>query len=174
METIFIVILAIIVIVVAIFVKNKKSNSSNSNNSVTNEQEQEQGILHATDYANSFFSGMLAGTPIHPYTLPEGVKGYGINGVYDSNSFDPAFYDSKLERINAANGTYVDIPNLTINFLDGSTDKITREEMRAWLYSLSIDPNSIKNASATDLALLNAPRSIDKNKLNSNQGTFGG
>lgn len=134
-------------------------------------------VLHASDYAASFFSGAMAGVPIHAYTLPAGATGYGPGGVYDRNAFDPAFYNAAMERITAATGTYVDVPGLKIVFSDGTTSAVTREQMRAWLYGLSISPNSVNTSGPGGLlalALLNAPRSLDKALPEVGQGSFGG
>lgn len=133
-------------------------------------------VLHAADYAASFFSGYMAGVPIRPYTLPAGAKGYGAGGEYDKNAFDPAFYDATRERITAANGTYVDVPGLKVVFSDGTTSAVTREQMRAWLYGLSIEPSSVNTSGPGGLlalAMLNAPRSLDKASPGAGQGTFG-
>ena len=47
--------------------------------------------------------------PIKPYELPAHIKGYGANGTYDRNKYDPRFYDPITERIVASDGTYIDI-----------------------------------------------------------------
>ena len=101
--------------------------------------------LTAADYADSFFSGWLAGMPIKPYELPAHIKGYGANGAYDRDKYDPRFYDRLAERIVASDGTFVDIATLTRHFPDGTSDKVAPTTIRQWLYGLSIDPASAAN-----------------------------
>ena len=130
--------------------------------------------LTAADYADSFFSGWLAGMPIKPYELPAHIKGYGANGAYDRDKYDPRFYDALAQRIVAADGTFVDIATLTRVFPDGTSDKIAPTTMRQWLYGLSIDPSSAASMGLLAQALLDAPRSLGKRSLGAGQGDFGG
>ena len=130
--------------------------------------------LTAADYADSFFSGWLAGMPIKPYELPAHIKGYGANGAYDRDKYDPRFYDALAQRIVAADGTFVDIATLTRVFPDGTSDKIAPTTMRQWLYGLSIDPSSTASMNLLAQTLLNAPRSLGKRSLGAGQGDFGG
>ena len=135
-----------------------------------------QASKHLTpaDYADSFFSGWLAGMPIKPYELPAHIKGYGENGLYDRDKYDPRFYDALAPRIVAADGTFVDIATLTRVFPDGTSDKIAPTTMRQWLYGLSIDPASAAGMGLLAQALIDAPRSLGKRSLGAGQGDFGG
>lgn len=185
MQTSTIIALIVIgaIVAAAIIIKSKKKSSGSTASGAAAPTPapapapaQATTALHAADYAASFFSGALAGVPIHPYTLPTGAKGYGAGGAYDKNAYDPAFYDATRERINAANGTCVDVPGLKVVFTDGTTSAVTREQMRAWLYGLSINPSSVNTSGPGGLlalALLNAPRSLDKVKPGAGQGSFG-
>ena len=130
--------------------------------------------LTAADYADSFFSGWLAGMPIKPYELPAHIKGYGENGLYDRDKYDPRFYDPATERIEAADGTFVDIATLTRHFPDGTSDKVTPMLMRQWLYGLSIDPASAAGMGLLAQAMLDAPRSPGQRTPGAGQGVFGG
>lgn len=130
--------------------------------------------LTAADYADSFFSGWLAGMPIKPYELPAHIKGYGENGLYDRDKYDPRFYDPLAERILAKDGTFVDIATLTRVFPDGTRDKIAPKTMRQWLYGLSIDPASAANMGLLAQAMIDAPRSLGKRSPGAGQGDFGG
>ena len=130
--------------------------------------------LTAADYADSFFSGWLAGMPIKPYELPAHIKGYGANGAYDRDKFDPRFYDPLAERILAKDGTYVDIATLTRHFPDGTSDKVAPATMRQWLYGLSIDPASAANMGLLAQAMIDAPRSLGRRTPGEGQGDFGG
>ena len=130
--------------------------------------------LTAADYADSFFSGWLAGMPIKPYELPAHIKGYGENGLYDRDKYDPRFYDPATERIVAADGTFVDIATLTRHFRDGTSDKVAPETMRQWLYGLSIDPASAAGMGLLAQAMLDAPRSLGRRTPGEGQGDFGG
>lgn len=130
--------------------------------------------LTAADYAESFFSGWLAGMPIKPYELPAHIKGYGANGAYDRDKYDPRFYDPATERIVAADGTYVDIATLTNVFPDGTSDKVAPTTIRQWLYGLSIDPASVANMGLLAQAMIDAPRSLGQRSPGAGQGDFGG
>ena len=130
--------------------------------------------LTAADYADSFFSGWLAGMPIKPYELPAHIKGYGANGAYDRDKFDPRFYDPLAERILAKDGTFVDIATLTRHFPDGTSDKVAPKTMRQWLYGLSIDPASAAGMGLLAQAMLDAPRSLGRRAPGAGQGDFGG
>lgn len=130
--------------------------------------------LTAADYADSFFSGWLAGMPIKPYELPAHIKGYGAGGLYDRDKYDPRFYDPATERIVAADGTFVDIATLTRHFPDGTSDKVAPKTMRQWLYGLSIDPASAAGMGLLAQALIDAPRSLGKRTPGAGQGDFGG
>lgn len=130
--------------------------------------------LTAADYSDSFFSGWLAGMPIKPYELPAQIKGYGADGAYDRNKFDPRFYDPATERIVAADGTYVDIATLTNVFPDGTSDKVAPTTIRQWLYGLSIDPASAANMGLLAQAMIDAPRSLGRRTPGEGQGDFGG
>ncbi len=130
--------------------------------------------LTAADYADSFFSGWLAGMPIKPYELPAHIKGYGANGLYDRDKYDPRFYDPATERIVAADGTFVDIATLTRHFPDGTSDKVAPKTMRQWLYGLSIDPASAASMGLLAQAMLDAPRSLGRRAPGAGQGDFGG
>lgn len=130
------------------------------------------GALQPADYSSSFFSGKLGSTPIPPYKLPAGARGYGIGGAYDRESFDPRFYDPVTRRILGTDGTYIDVAQLTRHYPGGSTDKIAPETMRQWLYGLSLDPASVPG-DLLSLALVNAPRQISRSPLGAGQGAFG-
>lgn len=130
--------------------------------------------LTAADYAESFFSGWLAGMPIKPYELPTHIKGYGADGAYDRDKYDPRFYDPATERIVAADGTFVDIATLTRHFPDGTSDKVAPATMRQWLYGLSIDPASADNMGLLAQAMIDAPRSLGQRTPGAGQGDFGG
>lgn len=130
--------------------------------------------LTAADYADSFFSGWLAGMPIKPYELPAHIKGYGANGAYDRDKYDPRFYDPLAERILAKDGTYVDIATLTRRFPDGTSDKLAPATIRQWLYGLSIDPASAANMGLLAQAMIDAPRSLGQRTPVAGQGDFGG
>ena len=130
--------------------------------------------LTAADYADSFFSGWLAGIPIKPYELPAHIKGYGANGAYDRDKYDPRFYDALAQRIVAADGTFVDIATLTRVFPDGTSDKIAPTTMRQWLYGLSIDPASAAGMGLLAQAMIDAPRSLGQRSPGAGQGDFGG
>lgn len=130
--------------------------------------------LTAADYADSFFSGWLAGMPIKPYELPAHIKGYGADGAYDRDKFDPRFYDPLAERILAKDGTFVDIATLTRHFPDGTSDKVAPTTIRQWLYGLSIDPASASNMGLLAQAMLDAPRSLGQRTPGAGQGDFGG
>ena len=130
--------------------------------------------LTAADYADSFFSGWLAGMPIKPYELPAHIKGYGADGAYDRDKYDPRFYDPATERIVAADGTFVDIATLTRHFPDGTSDKVAPKTMRQWLYGLSIDPASAANMGLLAQAMIDAPRSLGRRTPGAGQGAFGG
>ena len=130
--------------------------------------------LTAADYADGGFSGRLAGMPIKPYELPAHIKGYGANGAYDRDKYDPRFYDPAAERILGADGTYVDIATLTRHFPDGTSDKVAPATMRQWLYGLSIDPASASSMGLLAQALVDAPRSLGQRTPGAGQGDFGG
>ena len=130
--------------------------------------------LNTADYADSFFSGWLAGMPIPPYTLPAGATGYGPDGRYDKDRYDPRHFDAVNERIVAADGTYIDVRSLTRYYPDGSTDRLSREQMRQYLYGLSIDPASMVGRGLLSQAMLTAPRSIGRTGPGAGQGAFGG
>lgn len=130
--------------------------------------------LTAADYADSFFSGWLAGMPIKPYELPTHIKGYGADGAYDRDKYDPRFYDPATERIVAADGTFVDIATLTRHFPDGTSDKLAPATIRQWLYGLSIDPASASNMGLLAQAMIDAPRSLGQRAPGAGQGDFGG
>lgn len=130
--------------------------------------------LTAADYAESFFSGWLAGMPIKPYELPAHIKGYGENGTYDRYKYDPRFYDPATERIVAADGTFVDIATLTRHFPDGTSDKLAPTTVRQWLYGLSIDPASAASMGLLAQAMIDAPRSLGQRTPGAGQGDFGG
>lgn len=130
--------------------------------------------LTAADYADSFFSGWLAGMPIKPYELPAHIKGYGADGVYDRDKYDPRFYDPATERIVAADGTFVDIATLTRHFPDGTSDKLAPATIRQWLYGLSIDPASAAGMGLLAQAMIDAPRSLGQRTPGAGQGDFGG
>lgn len=129
-------------------------------------------VLLPEDYAASFFSGRLGSTPIPPYKLPAGARGYGPGGTYDSHSFDPRFYDPATRCILGSDGTFVDVEQLTRHYPDGSMDKIAPETMRQWLYGLSLDPASVPG-DLLSLALVNAPRQISRASLGAGDGSFG-
>ena len=132
--------------------------------------------LTAADYAESFFSGNLAGAPIKPYDLPAGVRGFGPGGRYDPHALDPRYFDAANERILADGGGYVDVRALQFVFSDGSTSPASRTQMRAYLYGLSIDPASVQIGQTGLLAqaTLSAPRSIGRGAPGAGQGSFGG
>ena len=118
--------------------------------------------------------GWLAGIPIKPYELPAHIKGYGANGAYDRDKYDPRFYDALAQRIVAADGTFVDIATLTRVFPDGTSDKIAPTTMRQWLYGLSIDPASAASMGLLAQAMIDAPRSLGQRSPGAGQGDFGG
>ena len=130
--------------------------------------------LTAADYAESFFSGWLAGMPIKPYELPAHVKGYGLGGAYDRDKYDPRFYDPAKERILGTDGTYVDIATLTRHFPDGTSDTLAPATIRQWLYGLSIDPASAAGMGLLAQAMIDAPRSLGQRTLGAGHGSFGG
>lgn len=181
MTTESIIILALViaaaVAVVAWQLRKKKDESASPPTHTTPTQPstaQAPKPLTAADYAESFFSGWLAGMPIKPYELPAHIKGYGANGAYDRDKYDPRFYDPAKERIVAADGTFVDIATLTRHFPDGSSDKIAPTTMRQWLYGLSIDPASASSMGLLAQAMVDAPRSLGKRTPGAGQGDFGG
>lgn len=130
--------------------------------------------LTPADYADSFFSGWLAGMPIKPYELPAHIKGYGAGGLYDRDKYDPRFYDPLAERILAKDGTFVDIATLTRVFPDGTSDKLAPATIRQWLYGLSIDPASAASMGLLAQAMIDAPRSLGQRTPGAGQGDFGG
>ena len=124
--------------------------------------------LTAADYADSFFSGWLAGMPIKPYELPARIKGYGANGAYDRDKYDPRFYDALAQRILAL------VIVAAVAVVAWRLRKIAPTTMRQWLYGLSIDPSSAASMGLLAQALLDAPRSLGKRSLGAGQGDFGG
>ena len=129
--------------------------------------------LTARDYADSFFSGRLAGEPMPGYTLPAGARGYGAGGAYDTYAFDPAHYDSALGRILASDGGYIDVATCTRHYPDGSTERLPHQLLRQYLYGLSIDPASASGLGLLAHGLLSAPRSIGRAAPGQGQGAFG-
>lgn len=131
-------------------------------------------ILRAGDYADSFFSGFLDGVPTYAYKLPTGVKGYGPNGTYDKNAYDPRAFDAARERIMGKGGNYVDVATLTHHYPDGSTDTVDRKTMRQWLYGLSIDPACVNKNDLLAMGIVTAPRAYLRADAYTGPGAFGG
>ena len=178
MSTESIILLALVIAAVAVAawqLRKKKANPASPPAQAT-QPSAVQASKHLTpaDYADSFFSGWLAGMPIKPYELPAHIKGYGANGAYDRDKYDPRFYDALAQRIVAADGTYVDIATLTRVFPDGTSDKIAPTTMRQWLYGLSIDPASAASMGVLAQAMIDAPRSLGQRSPGAGQGDFGG
>ena len=130
----------------------------------------------ATPYIESFFSGFLLGTPIKPYQLPLGVRGYGPDGAYDPQSLDPRYYDPVRARILGDNGVYVDVATSRFIYPDGGSSPVAATQMRMFLYGLSIDPASVHigQGDVTAHAMLTAPRSLGRHRPGAGQGGFGG
>lgn len=97
-ESIIVLILAIVIVAVVWQLRKKKGESAPLSTQATPPSAAPASkYLTAADYADSFFSGRLAGVPIKPYELPAHIKGYGAGGRYDRNKYDPTFYVPGLD-----------------------------------------------------------------------------
>ncbi len=177
-ETITILVLIAIAaaaIVVTLMRQRKPDDAPQSTTSGSDPTQPAKSVqLTAADYAESFFGGHLGAAVAYPYKLPAYAKGYGPNGEYDKNKFDPRAFDAKSERIIGPDGTYVDVRTLTRHHADGSTAQIEPMTMRQWLYGLTIDPVSVPKDDLLAQGIVTAPRAYLREHAYTGPGSFGG
>ncbi len=130
--------------------------------------------LTAADYSESFFGGHLGTATVYPYKLPAGAKGYGPDGAYDKDCFDPRAFDAARERIIGTGGNYVDVRTLTRHLASGETVSIEPMTMRQWLYGLTIDPASVPKGDLLAQGIVTAPRAYLREHAYTGPGAFGG
>lgn len=177
-EIVTLIVLAAIAVAALILWQVRKPNEPSASASTTSStgggQMPSAKPLTAADYSNSFFGGHLGTATVYPYKLPAGVKGYGPDGAYDKDCFDPRAFDAARERIIGTGDNYVDVRTLTRHLASGEIASIEPMTMRQWLYGLTIDPACVPKNDLLGQGIVIAPRGYLRGGEYTGPGSFGG